>query len=84
MATYLSAFQAHLEDLMRTGGSPEDMQACVDQYNDAGLPDFSGGPAFSAWVTQALHTCSSCHKTYRIEAAKAEEQTCSECEETKP
>jgi len=86
VATYLSAYQTHLETLMRIGGTPAEMESCVEEYNTAGVPGFLGSPAFEAWVKREPHTCSTCQKVYRDagEVSATAEQTCSTCRDTKP
>jgi len=84
VATYLRAYQDHLKGVLEQGGASAAMESCVEEFNAAGAPDFVSSPSFLSWVEGTAHTCSTCHRSYRIDVPASEEQTCSVCRETKP
>ena len=86
MSTYLKAYQDRLQSKLQKGGSPEEMAACVDEFNAVGVPDAKPTDQFFVWMKIFEHDCSSCSKSYVVTALHemTDEQTCSTCLETKP
>ncbi len=64
MATYLATYQEWLEAQLGKGGAPAHMQACVDEYNAAGLSNYEPtNPLFAFWF-QKGQTCDACRKHF--------------------
>ena len=82
--TYLNEYQLHLEVKMTGGGTPDEMEQCVTEYNAAGRPDYKPSPAFKKWVHHVTFACTNCQGEFRVvppaipDAAK--EVTCESCQ----
>lgn len=80
MATYLQQFQSFLEAEMAKGGTPEQMEQCVTEYNRTGSPTWTKSEPYAAWVKTASFACVDCHTPYNTEDATPTDETrCTRC-----
>ena len=84
MATFLEQYQGFLETEMATGGTPEHMETCVNEYNAAGKLGYRAAPLYVKWASETTHLCTSCQAEFKWAAETPPdptmEVTCESCQ----
>lgn len=80
MATYLEQYHQHLEALISKGGTPKEMEACLEEYNRSGDPSWVATKSFNDWAGRMKFTCVDCRKTYAVANPSPDNETrCEKC-----
>ena len=82
--TYLNEYQLYLEIKMAGGGTPDEMETSVKEYNAAGRPGYHPGMPFQRWLVGVTFACTNCQGEFRVLKgacpAPTSEVTCESCQ----